>query len=123
VFIDGCPFGFLPGPNLRNLRNLRIKILIPPKYHDQVVRAYSGPKRVIAMPNCGHDAAHSLAEAKLWLVGIGIRHKPSTIQASKCCPYAPGLAMSNPTLDLADATARRNGLASTRGHDTGASPR
>ena len=55
-------------------------------------------------------------------VGSGISHKPSTIQALKCCPYAPGLAMSNPTLDLADATARRNGLASARGQDRGASP-
>ena len=47
--------------------------LIPPKYHDRVVQAYAGPKRIIEMARAGHDdaltheAAESLAEGKMWL--------------------------------------------------------
>ena len=44
--------------------------LIPPKYHDMVVNAYAGPKRIINMPRAGHDdpltheAAEELGAAK-----------------------------------------------------------
>ena len=47
--------------------------LIPPKYHEMIVNAYAGPKRVIHMPTAGHDtplthdAAEALARDKAWL--------------------------------------------------------
>ena len=37
--------------------------LIPPKYHDLVVNAYAGPKRIIEMPWAGHDDRPSTHEA------------------------------------------------------------
>ena len=70
--------------------------LIPPRYHDKVVNAYAGPKRIIQMPAAGHDdpltrdAAEALAQDKAWLFEMTSNPAASQIQPAQNRTGQPG---------------------------------
>jgi hypothetical protein len=72
-------------------------VAVPAKYHRMVIDAYAGPKRVIEMPDGGHDspltreAAEELGKDMDWLWGAGMESstRPSP-QPPQPSPGVPG---------------------------------
>lgn len=61
--------------------------VIPPSYHQRVVHAYAGPKRIIVMPGAAHDApltreaADELSDGKQWMWDAAIPRSVHTLTA------------------------------------------